>query len=160
MTKERAEAFRSTICWLREVDHKSSSYDMDRYASNVIERYIDVPPQDLLPLSVIVCFRKRGITNVPFCQSVLEFRNYTFQTMVPCLEEDASLNWSNFKNELFPSRVDCDPDFKEFSSSVRTSIKDFSGKEKRVDKEIYEIRYSKKTEISESSIDGMSGICD
>lgn len=122
------KVFKSTIDWLREESHNNSKYNMDDYASRVIERFVPGPKP--LPIQVWVARRKSNIYDAPYCQFILEFDNYSFQIMIPCPEKDAVLLGTNFKILVFPSTFDInEKDYRKFGYTG-LYVKDLSGKEK------------------------------
>lgn len=128
MPENEFKVFETTIDWLREESHTDSKYNMDYYASRVIERFVSgLKP---LPIQVWVVRRKQNIYDVPYCQFILEFDNYSFQIMIPCPEKDAVLFWTNPKNWIFPSTFDInEKEYRKFGST-ELHVKDLSGKEK------------------------------
>ena len=128
MPENEFKVFKSTIDWLKEESHTNSKYNMDDYASRVIERFVPGPKP--LPIQVWVARRKANIYNAPYCQFILEFDNYSFQIMVPCPEKDAVLLWTNFKILVFPSTFDInEKDYRQFGYTG-LAVKNLSGKEK------------------------------
>ncbi len=128
MPENEFKVFKSTVDWLKEESHTDSKYNMDDYASRVIERFVPGPKP--LPIQVWVARRKANIYDAPYCQFILEFDNYSFQIMVPCPEKDAVLLWTNFKILVFPSTFDInEKDFRQFGYTG-LAVKNLSGKEK------------------------------
>ncbi len=128
MPENEFKVFESTIDWLREESHNDSKYNMDDYASRVIERFVPGPKP--LPIQVWIARRKPNIYDAPYCQFVLEFDNFSFQIMVPCPEMDGVLLRTNLKISVFPSTFDLnEKDYRKFGHT-ELHVKNLSGKEK------------------------------
>ena len=77
--------FFDTVNWLKEDSHLISKYDMGSY-QHMIERY--VPGPMTLQMRATGFIRKSNVKNLPYYIFYLEFANYSFQIMVPCVCKD------------------------------------------------------------------------
>jgi hypothetical protein len=85
---EKMQFFLDTVAWLKEESHLVSKYDMDNY-TYMIEKFI--PGPRLLELRASGFIRKSDSYAVPYYQFLLEFGNYSYQIMVPCITKDGLL---------------------------------------------------------------------
>lgn len=145
MPDNEFKVFEQTIDWLREESHSNSKYNMNDYASRVITRFVPGPKP--LPIQVWVARRKANVYDVPYCQFILEFDNYSFQIMIPCPEKDAVLLWTNFKILVFPSTFDINEKKYRKFGYTGLSVTNLSGKEKVKGEKIeINIRFDEKKE--------------
>lgn len=128
------KAFKEIVEWVLEKDIKKSKYDLSCYASQIIERFLAGAKP--LPVQAWLFRRKSIITSgtwevydVPYCQFILEFDNFSFQIIVPNIQKDAVL-WNRKVNvPAFPSSFDVRPELRK-NRDIGSAICNFSNPEK------------------------------
>lgn len=113
--------FNDTLKWLKEGN--SSRYNMDDYAY-IIERFIPGPKPHNLNVKGFI--RKNDEIHLPYFIFLIEFSNYSFQIMVPCIKKDFILANSEITLEYFPNIYDILGN--KFGKST-TYFKNMQGKE-------------------------------
>lgn len=150
MPDSEFKKFDSTVDWIMKRG-KFESYDFKNYSSNMIFRFVGGAKP--LPVQAWLLRRKShllggiGVYDVPYCQFILEFDNFSFQIIVPNYEQDIVL-WDRTVNvPAFISSFDFHPNLGKGTSA---GIKDLSSKEK-VTGEVEHIfmHADKKIEITE-----------
>lgn len=99
-------AFKETIDWLNEDSLINTCFDMTSYSSHVIECFYE--GAKLIPLHAVVA-RRKSEKDVPYAFFILEFDNYFFQIMIPCISEDCKIINKTVTFPMFPSTIDMDP---------------------------------------------------
>ncbi len=126
MPENELSNFTDTIDWINEGDRgligkEQSKYNMCDYSSHIVERFIAGAKP--LPLSAVLLRRKAG-KKVPYCIFALEFDNYGFQIIVPCIGKDAELVGHTINFPFLPLLMDTNEQLKNCKKS--TAIKDWS----------------------------------
>ena len=95
--------FDDTLKWLKEEPNMESKYNMDDYAY-IFEKFIPGPkPHNLNARGYI---RKNDKIRLPYFIFLIEFGNYSFQIMVPCIKKDFILANSKIPLKFFPNIYD------------------------------------------------------
>ena len=95
--------FNDTLKWLKEKSNMSSEYNMDDYAY-IMEKFIPGPkPHNLNAIGFI---RKNDKILLPYFIFLIEFSNYSFQIIVPCIKKDFRLANSKVILKSFPNKYD------------------------------------------------------
>ena len=77
--------FDDTLKWLKEDPNMKSKYNMDDYAY-IFEKFIPGPKPHNLNVRGFI--RKNDKIRLPYFIFLVEFGNYSFQIMVPCIKKD------------------------------------------------------------------------
>ena len=134
--------FSETLCWLKkdtinnDVD-KIFDQSMTNYAY-LIERFI--PGHKPLDLKVTGLLRKNNNSLSPYYYFIIEFNNYCYQIMIPCIKRDTILLEHDIKINIFPIFYDFFPD----KIKITTNIKNMKNKNKiKEDKLIFPLNFGK-----------------
>ena len=95
--------FDDTLKWLKEDSNRESKYNMDDYAY-IFEKFIPGPKPHIL--NAIGFIRKNDEIHLPYFIFLIEFGNYSFQIMVPCIKKDFILANSKIILKPFPNIYD------------------------------------------------------
>lgn len=136
------DVFSETLCWLKkdtinnDVD-KIFDQSMTNYAY-LVERFI--PGHKPLDLKVTGLLRKNNNSLSPYYYFIIEFNNYCYQIMIPCIKRDTILLEHDIKINIFPIFYDFFPD----KIKITTNIKNMKNKNKiKEDKLIFPLNFEK-----------------
>ena len=136
------DVFSETLCWLKkdtinnDVD-KIFEQSMTNYAY-LVERFI--PGHKPLDLKVTGLLRKNNNSLSPYYYFIIEFNNYCYQIMIPCIKRDTILLEHDIKINIFPIFYDFFPD----KIKITTNIKNMKNKNKiKEDKLIFPLNFEK-----------------
>jgi transcriptional regulator, abrB family protein len=95
--------FDDTLKWLKEEPNIESKYNMDDYAY-IIEKFIPGPKPHNLNVRGFI--RKNDKIRLPYFIFLVEFGNYSFQIIIPCIKKDFMLANSKVTLKSFPNIYD------------------------------------------------------
>ena len=95
--------FDDTLKWLKEDPNMESKYNMDDYAY-IIEKFIPGPKPHNLNVKGFI--RKNDKIHLPYFIFLIEFGNYSFQIIIPCIKKDFILANSKVTLKSFPNIYD------------------------------------------------------
>lgn len=95
--------FDDTLKWLKEEPNMEPKYNMDDYAY-IIEKFIPGPKPHNLNVKGFI--RKNDKIHLPYFIFLIEFGNYSFQIIIPCIKKDFILANSKVTLKSFPNIYD------------------------------------------------------
>lgn len=125
--------FKEISEWVLEEDIKSSKYDLSCYASQIIERFLagakPLPVQAWLFRRKSILVSTWDVYDVPYCQFILEFDNFSFQIIVPNIQKDTVLWGRKVNVPAFPASFDVRAGLKK-NHDIASAVRNFSNPEK------------------------------
>lgn len=139
MPKEYFDKFKR-IEWLTNEDDLGGATDF--YTKVLVKFVPKAPPM----FNLAIFIRKKGITNVPYCQMVLQSNNTFYQVIIPFLDQDKHLENEDVIIQAFSFNTE-----RDLESDVK--LINLSSKQKESITQPVHIKFDKNELISEDNLE-------